>query len=149
MLLSLDPTVTSPHLNTMSCQSHTVCHNPSVEPKWDLGTAKHHSHGPSLAGLLGQGPVPKLSKLLGSSCKSSNALVFLPHPIHLAGFGLQYSGLELNTAKFQPQGPAYPSKAHMPGGHRGRRDIYSLPTARTSKSSQREFPWLERLHQPK
>lgn len=149
ILLPLDPTFTSLQLNTMSCQSHTRCHNPLVESKRDLGMAKHHCHGPNLAGFLGQEPVPKLSKLLGPTCKSSNAFVFLSLPILLAGFGLQHFGLELNMAKFQPQGPASQSKAHMPGGHIGRRDIYSLLTARTSKSSQKGFPWLERHNQPK
>lgn len=93
ILLPLDPTFTSLQLNTMSCQSHTMCHNPSVETKRNLGRsgrkAKRHGRGPSLAGLLGQGLVPKLSKLHdGPSCKPSNAFIFLLHPILLAGVGL-------------------------------------------------------------
>lgn len=149
MLLPLDPTFTLPQLNTMSCRSHTMCHNPLGI--MICGAKKGPEYGKtsqpwSQSGLSGQGSVPKLSKFLdGPSCKFSNAFVFILHPILLAGFGLQHFGLELNMAKFQPQGPASQTKAHMPGGHRGRRDIYSSPTARTAaKSSQRGFPWLER-----
>lgn len=82
ILLPLDPTFTSPQLNTMSCQSHTMCHN----LLWIMicGAKKGPGYGKtsqpwSQFGLSGQEPVPKLSKLLDDpSCKFSKCLSISP-----------------------------------------------------------------------
>lgn len=147
--LPLDPLSPLPSW-TPSAVSHTTSYNPSVEPKRDLGMANIMVKVPFWLGFQARDhcaqaeQAPWWSQLQIFQCISLS-----PSPNTFSWIWTMIFWVWTKYGKISAPRGSFSKQSTYARWSQRKRDIHSLPTARTSKFSQRGFPWLERHHQPK